>query len=115
MPVGEIAKSETLSQDPNAYEHVIGLGGKPRRAAAEAALQLNPRPRMGERISYYIGPKAPGRTSDWQRARPVEHFDPVSAHYDPHYYVEKLDDWLERYGAFLGIKPPPVETQGELL
>jgi DNA polymerase I len=115
LPVAEIAKSETLSQDPTAYEHVIGLGGKPRRASAEAALQLNPRPRMGERVSYYIGARTPGRTSDWQRARPLELFDPVAAPYDPLYYLDKLDDWLKRYGVFLGIKPAPVEIQGELL
>jgi DNA polymerase, archaea type len=115
LPVAEIAKSETLSQDPNAYEHVIGLGGKPRRASAEAALQLDPRPRMGERVSYYIGVRTPGRTSDWQRARPLELFDAASAPYDPSYYLDKLDDWLKRYGVFLGIKPPPVEVQGELL
>jgi DNA polymerase elongation subunit (family B) len=115
MPVVEIAKSETLSQDPNAYEHVIGLGGKPRRAAAEAALQLSPRPRAGERVSYYIGPRASGRVSDWQRARPVELFDAVKAPYDPIFYQEKLEDWLERYGAFLGLKSSPIETQGELL
>jgi DNA polymerase I len=113
-PIGELAKSETLGQNPAAYERFVAEGGKPRRAAAEAALQLNPRPRMGERVSYYIVPKQKGQTSDWQRARPVTLYDAATAPYDPAYYTEKLDDWLERYGSFLGVKPAGG-VQGELL
>ncbi|HWA10786.1 MAG TPA: DNA polymerase domain-containing protein [Opitutaceae bacterium] len=114
VPVAEIAKSETLGQNPDAYERFIAEGGKPRRAAAEAALQLTPRPRMGDRVSYYIIAKAKGRTSDWQRARAVALYDAAGAPYDPDYYTDKLDDWLERYGRFLGVKPPG-DGQGELL
>jgi DNA polymerase elongation subunit (family B) len=113
-PVAELAKSETLGQNPSAYEQFVAGGGKPRRAAAEAALQLTPRPRMGERVSYYITPRQKGRTADWQRARPVALYDPATDPYDPAYYAAKLDDWLERYGPFLGVKPAGG-VQGELL
>jgi DNA polymerase elongation subunit (family B) len=113
VPVAELAKSETLSQAPEAYERLMAEGGKPRRAAAEAALQMNPRPRMGERVTYYITAKTKGRTSDWQRARPLSLHDPVAAPYDADYYAEKLDDWLERYGAFLGPGAKPAPAQGE--
>lgn len=116
LPVAELAKSEVLSQSPDAYERFIAEGGKPRRAAAEAALQLSPRPRMGERVTYYIGPKAKGRTSDWQRARPLSAYNLDTAPYDPGYYLEKLDDWKTRYGLFLPQpQAGPTETQGELL
>jgi DNA polymerase elongation subunit (family B) len=114
FPVAELARSETLSQNPETYELLMAGGGKPRRPALEAALQLSPRPRMGERVSYYITPKSKGRTSDWQRARPLALFDATSAPYDPGYYTDKLDDWLQRYGAFLGVKPGPEEQQQEL-
>ncbi len=113
LPVGEVAKAEVLSMNPDAYERFIEGGGKPRRASAEAARQLTPRPRMGERVIYYITAKRNGGTSDWQRARPVSLYDAVQAPYDPDYYVKKLDDWVERYGPFLGVKPPGGE-QGEL-
>ena len=113
MPVAELAKSETLNQNPDAYERLIAEGGKPRRASAEAALQLTPRPRMGERVSYYITAKAKGKTSDWQRARALALYDASAAPYDPSYYADKLDDWLERYGSFLGAKPK-ASDQGEL-
>ena len=113
MVVGELAKSETLNQNPDAYERLIAEGGKPRRASAEVALQVNPRPRMGERVSYYITPKSKGRTTDWQRARALALHDSITAPYDPDYYTGKLDDWLLRYGSFLGVKPP-VSAQGEL-
>lgn len=110
-PVADLAKAESLSQNPEAYEQWIAGGGKPRRAAAEVALRMNPRPRMGERVSYYIGPKAKGLTSDWQRARPLSTYDPVAAPYDPVYYLGKIDDWLERYGRFLGIKPQAAQQE----
>ena len=113
LPVGEVAKAEMLSMNPDAYERFIEGGGKPRRASAEAALLLTPRPRMGERVIYYITTKQKGGTSDWQRARPISLYDAVQAPYDPDYYTKKLDDWLERYGPSLGVKPSGGE-QGEL-
>jgi DNA polymerase I len=119
LAVAEIAKGEVLSMNPEAYERFIAGGGKPRRASAEAALQLSPRPRMGDRVTYYITPKQKGRPSDWQRARPLALFDPAAAPYDPGYYNGKLDDWLERYGRFVGVAPPVPSNedpnQGQLL
>ncbi len=117
VPVEELAKSETLNQNPVVYERFVAEGGKPRRASAEVALQLTPRPRMGDRVSYYVTAKAKGKTSDWQRARAVALYDAASAPYDREYYAEKLDDWVERYGVFLGIKKEeekPAAVQGEL-
>lgn len=111
LPVTELARSESLSQNPAAYEQWVAGGGKPRRAAAEAALQMNPRPRMGERVSYYIAATHKGTTSDWQRARPLEAYDPITAPYDAVYYLEKLDDWVDRYGRFLGIAPQGGQQQ----
>ena len=113
LPVGEVAKSESLSMNPDAYERFIAEGGKPRRASAEAALKMNPRPRMGERVAYFITPKQKGQTSDWQRARPIELFDATAMPYDASYYTDKLDDWIERYGKFIGAKPVG-DGQGDL-
>jgi DNA polymerase elongation subunit (family B) len=117
LPVEELAKNETLSQSPESYEQLMASGGKPRRAALEAALQLKVRPRMGERVSYYIGPKTKGRTSDWQRARAAALYDAEQWPYDPGYYLDKLDDWKTRYAGLLPAAEPsaPTETQGELL
>ena len=113
LPIEEVAKAEVLSMNPDAYERMIAEGGKPRRSSAEAALLMNPRPRMGERVSYYLTVKTKGQTSDWQRARPAAGYDAVSAPYDPKTYLDKLDDWLERYGPFLGVKPAGG-VQGDL-
>ena len=54
------------------------------------------------------------RDQNRERARPLAAFDPTTAGYDPKYYLDKLDDWMERYGAFLG-GAPQAEAQGELL
>jgi ABC-type Fe3+-hydroxamate transport system substrate-binding protein len=57
-------------------------------------------------VSYYITAKAKGKTADWQRARALALFDEANAPvYDSDYYLEKLDDWLERYGRFVGENP----------
>ncbi len=111
LPVEELAKTEALSQNPETYEAFVAGGGKPRRASAEAALRMNPRPRMGERVTYYIAPRQKGQTSDWQRARALAEFDPQTAPYDPVYYLEKIDDWLERYGRFAGLRAETGQTE----
>ncbi|MCF3648710.1 DNA polymerase domain-containing protein [Synoicihabitans lomoniglobus] len=114
-PVQELAKTEILSQNPDTYEKFIATGGKPRRASAEVALQMTPRPSMGDRISYYILPRQKGQTSDWQRARALDAYDPMMAAYDPKYYLKKLDDWVKRYEPFLdATKLTGPEEQGSL-
>lgn len=101
LPVAELARTESLSQSTEAYERFVAAGGKPRRASAEAALQMERRPGLGDKVSYYLVPKERGRSSDWQRARPVERYDAVHAPYDAAAYVEKIDEWLTRYAAFV--------------
>ncbi len=101
LPVAKVAKSEVLSMNPDAYKKKMDTGGKPRRASAEVALKMGEQLRMGDRVTYYIGPKRPGAASDWQRAFPVDHYDAETAPYDPNYYLSKLDEWRKRYGVFL--------------
>ena len=113
LPVEQIAKSEVLSQNPQVYRRKMEAGGKPRRASAEVALRMGEQVRMGDRVTYYIGSKAPGETSDWQRAKPLEAYDPVARPYDPNYYTKKLADWKKRYAPFLPeLNRDPA--QGEL-
>ncbi|KAF0095412.1 MAG: DNA polymerase B region [Puniceicoccaceae bacterium 5H] len=100
LAVEQVAKGEHLSMSPFAYRKKIDAGGKPRRAALEVALHMDPMPRMGEKVYYYIKPKEKGQTSDWQRAEAVVHFDPFTAPYDPKYYLKKLTDWKKRYQAY---------------
>ena len=105
MPIDQLAKSEMLSQNPENYQRNIAAGGKPRRASLEVALKISPQPKMGERVSYYILPREKGQTSDWQRARPLDDYNPATAPYDPKYYLKKLDDWEKRYAPFLELEP----------
>ncbi|MCU0791356.1 MAG: DNA polymerase [Opitutaceae bacterium] len=115
LPVSRLAKAEVLSMNPDAYERMIAEGGKPRRASAEVALRMTPRPRMGERVSYYLVAKGKGQTSDWQRARPVAEWDATKPEtsYDPKAYLEKLDDWVERFGGLIDVLPEGGR-QGEM-
>jgi len=117
IEVRRLAKTEFLSLSPEAYKHAVEIESatKPRRAGLEVALKMNPMPRQGESVTYYIAPGAKNNAPDWQRARPIDQFDPVKAPYDPGYYLEKLDDWVERYSAFLAPTAGGQPVQGELL
>ncbi|MDQ8199461.1 DNA polymerase domain-containing protein [Pelagicoccus enzymogenes] len=113
MPVDEIAKSEVLSQNPEAYQKKIEAGGKPRRASLEVALKMEKAVGMGDRVSYFILPKQSGQSADWQRAYPIDGYDKDERPYDPSYYIKKLNDWRKRYAPFC---PALLENpdQGEL-
>ncbi len=100
LPVEDISKSEVLSQNPEAYQKKIEAGGKPRRASLEVALKMEKAVAMGDRVSYFILPKKPGQTTNWQRAYPVDGYDKEDSPYDSAYYVKKLNDWRERYASF---------------
>ena len=115
VAIEEIARSEVLSQNPEAYQKSLeNAKRKPRRASMEAALQLDKVPRSGDRVTYYIVPGEKKSQPDWQRARPVEAYDPETAPYDPEYYTRKIDEWLKRYGEFLDGDRSPLPRQGEL-
>ncbi len=101
LPVAEVLRAEYLSMDPATYRRKMEAGGKPRRAALEVALQLEPPPRMGDKVTYFLGPREKGMTADWQRAYPADRYDPVSCPYDPRPYLKKLKEWRRRYAAFL--------------
>lgn len=115
VEIGDLARSENLSQHPDAYQRAMESGkGKNRRASMEAAIRLTPVPRMGDRIHYYIAKGSGGtRQPDWQRARPIQEYDSEEMPYDPEFYQRKLDHWVKRYQDFL--EPAKDElVQGEL-
>ena len=115
-----LAKTENLNQDPNTYKKKMDSGGKGRRAAPEVALRMSPIPSEGDRISYYITPKRKGKRAEWQRALPLQNFDPSSSPYDVQHYLDKLNQWFDRFEPFLkfmqeGRIPDHAQfTQGEL-
>ncbi len=101
MPVKRVAKREFLSQNPEAYKKAVGQGGKSRRASLEVALRMDPMPRLGESVTYYVttGPKS--KNPDWQVARSVDEYDREQHPIDVQYYLRKIDDWRKRYQAYL--------------
>lgn len=96
----KLGKSERLSQNPESYAKDITASKKPRRASLEVALTLNPIPKMGDKITYFItnGPKA--RMPDWQLARPIQNFDKHSQPYNINYYLKKLENWIDSFEFF---------------
>lgn len=101
FPVERLAKQEYLSQNPEAYRKAVEGGGKSRRASLEVALLMDPMPRMGESVKYYITHGEKTRSPDWQVARPLDSFDAEKQPYNTDYYLRKIDDWRKRYASFL--------------
>lgn len=114
LEVAELARSENLSQNPDAYRRAIEAEpGRPRRSAMEAALRMKPLPRMGDRMTFYIVRPLGARSPDWQRARPVDQYNRDQAPYDAELYIRKLTDWQKRYEEFLEPQRERM-VQGEL-
>ncbi|QYY35797.1 DNA polymerase domain-containing protein [Ruficoccus sp. ZRK36] len=111
MPVEELAKREYLSMNPEVYRKSVETSKKPRRASLEVALKMDPQPRMGEQVTYFLTYGEKKRTPDWQVARPLEGFDSKDCPYNADAYLKKLDDWEKRYAEFL----PSQSEQTELL
>jgi DNA polymerase elongation subunit (family B) len=101
IPVEKLAKSEYLSQAPAAYAKAVKEKGKPRRASLEVALRMEPMPKMGERVRYFVGEGDKKNSPEWQKARSLDEYDPVSAPYDPGYYQSRIQNWLKRYENLL--------------
>ncbi len=101
LSVEQLAKREYLSQNPEAYRKSVEQGGKSRRASLEVALQMDPLPRMGESVKYYITRGDKARSPDWQVARPLEAYDAEKQPYNPDYYLRKIEDWRKHYAGFL--------------
>ncbi|MBC2595383.1 DNA polymerase [Ruficoccus amylovorans] len=111
MPVAELARREYLSMNPEAYSKSVETSKKPRRASLEVALKMEPQPRMGEQVAYFLTYGDKKRAPDWQIARPLADYDPETCPYNADAYLKKLDDWEKRYEEFL----PGGAEQTELL
>lgn len=101
MDVKQLAKSERLSQNPEKYAEDIEGGKKPRRASLEVALRQDPKPKMGDVVTYYIASGEKAKMPDWQVAMPIDRYDVLTCPYDPTYYLKKIKEWEKKYGAFM--------------
>ncbi len=109
-PVEDLSKGEYISKSPAQYASDVAKTGRGRRASMEAALMMNPRPEVGDKVLFYMAVGSSPRDPDWKRARPTSMYDPKTAPYDPGYYISKIDDWRSRFSDLFG----PTDAQGEL-
>ena len=109
--ISELARCEFIGKSCQQYESEIKRNARVRRAAMEAALLMNPKPEIGDRVCYYIVAGAAAKTADWKRARPAEGSDLEP--YDANYYLSKLDDWRKKYSDIAPFLAEKKDSQAE--
>lgn len=113
--VALLGRSENLSQNPEAYRSAVAQDPETRRRASlEAALRRKPRPKMGDRITFYIARSRTGGSRDWERARLLEEYDRAETPYDSDFYIRKLNEWARRYEDYTAPPTAPKPVQQEL-
>lgn len=101
FPLAQLAKSENLTQSPEAYQKALeGAGRKPRRASLEAAGKMKKACRAGDRVTYYIREKDKASQPDWPFAEAIEEGREEYPPYDRGTYLKKLREWEKRYRPF---------------
>ncbi len=102
IPVRDLARTETLSESPNAYAKKTGGGARNRAAAYELALAAEKGYVAGDSISYYItGEKA--TVTAYNNCRRVVEHDPAAPDENVAYYGKKLTELYKKFAPQLGL------------
>jgi DNA polymerase I len=118
LPVAEIAKGEILGMNPEAYERFIAGGGQAAARVGRGGAPDAPAPEDGGAGDLLHHPEAEGEGERLAAGPPLGTVRPDRGALRPGHYAGKLDDWIERYGRFLGVSAPAKpadDRQGELL
>lgn len=103
IPAKKLARTETLSESPEAYQRKIEAGARNRAAAYELAGAGDRRLRAGDTVSYYItGEKA--TVTAYDNCRMVTEHDPTAPDENPAYYQKKLRELYKKFGPTLGLR-----------
>lgn len=96
VPVRDLARTETLSESPEAYRKKTGAGSRNRAAAYELALAAERGYVAGDSVSYYITGQKASVTAYNHCKRVVEH-DPASPDENVAYYQKKLSELYQKF------------------
>lgn len=98
--IGQLAKTETLTESPDSYRQKVQAKKRNRAATYELALASGRDYRAGDQVSYYV-------TGSGKKVRVHEHskmaadYDPAQADENIDYYQTKLLDQLNKFRSFL--------------
>ena len=116
IPLRELAKSETLSDSPEAYKRKLLSGNGRRSAAYELALASGKDYRQGDQISFYItGTKK--KVSVVENSRLLSDAKEGERDENTLYYLEKLEELRKKFAPFLPAEntvKPCGNCDGEL-
>jgi len=103
IAVQELAKTETLIDNPETYAKKIAKGGRNRAAVYELALASERDYRAGESITYYVtGNKA--SVTAYSNCKSIADFDPENSDVNIKYYLKKLKATFKNFDAILSLE-----------
>jgi DNA polymerase, archaea type len=98
--VDQLAKTETLINNPGTYAKKIAQGGRNRAAVYELALAGRRNYRAGDIISYYVtGEKA--TVTVYDHCELLENFDSERSNLNIKYYLKKLKATFQKFDPIL--------------
>ncbi|MCF7838126.1 MAG: DNA polymerase II [Candidatus Marinimicrobia bacterium] len=98
LPIRSLAKTETLSDDPQTYAAKRAAGGRARNAAYELALAADRAYRAGDQLSYYVAGTKP-RVVVHRDAKLLAAWDPEQPDENRAYYLAKLETLYQKLTA----------------
>jgi DNA polymerase I len=89
MPIEWLAKTTSLTSNPEKYREKVEAGGRSRSAVYEIALQSDQKYRSGDQLSYYIT-GITKKVKAFEAAKNLSDWDPENPDYNKPYYIDKL-------------------------
>jgi len=104
IPIGSLARTETLGEAPATYLQKVRLGKRNPSAAFEIALRGERSFRAGDQISYYVTGQGKGVTV-YENCKPVSHYDPSRPDENTEHYIDKLNQLMKKFAPYLPKEP----------
>jgi len=104
IPIGSLARTETLGETPATYLQKVRQGKRNPSAAFEIALGAERPFRAGDQISYYVTGQGKGVTV-YENCKPVSHYDSTRPDENTEHYIDKLNQLMKRLAPYLPKEP----------
>lgn len=104
LPIKQLAKTETLKEDPQNYARKVAGKSRSRNAAYELALRSGRNYQAGDQVAYYIT-GAKRTVSAHAAAKSISDWNPAQRDENIPFYLARLNTVYERFISGKGVGP----------